>query len=92
MPLSPKSFVYACTSDTQVATITLNRPDRLNALTFEVYQELTDTFRALARGADHGADVERVERVDVHIRRARRDRVVEPPLHLDEAVSVVDGR
>jgi enoyl-CoA hydratase/carnithine racemase len=47
MPLSPKSFLYTCTSDTQVATITLNRPDRLNALTFEVYQELTDTFRAL---------------------------------------------
>jgi enoyl-CoA hydratase/carnithine racemase len=30
-----------------VATITLNRPERLNALTFEVYTELRDTFRAL---------------------------------------------
>src|SRR5690606_39910296 len=30
-----------------VATITLDRPDRLNALTFEVYEELRDTFRAL---------------------------------------------
>ena len=33
--------------DTAVATITLNRPERLNALTFEVYTELSDTFRAL---------------------------------------------
>ena len=30
-----------------VATITLNRPERLNALTFEIYRELTDTFLAL---------------------------------------------
>jgi enoyl-CoA hydratase/carnithine racemase len=30
-----------------VATITLNRPERLNALTFEVYAELRDAFRAL---------------------------------------------
>ena len=27
-----------------IATITLDRPDRLNALTFEVYRRLTDTF------------------------------------------------
>src|SRR4030095_15319512 len=29
------------------ATSTSNRPERLNALTFEVYRELTDTFAAL---------------------------------------------
>ena len=35
-----------------VATVTLNRPERKNSLTFESYDELRDTFRALknARG------------------------------------------
>jgi enoyl-CoA hydratase/carnithine racemase len=42
----PISFNYDC-SDEGVATLTLNRPERLNALTFEVYRELSDTFRAL---------------------------------------------
>ncbi len=32
---------------TGVVTLTLNRPDRLNALTFDVYDELRGTFRAL---------------------------------------------
>lgn len=44
--LTPKSFLYE-QSASGVATITLNRPQRLNALTFEVYRELTDTFAAL---------------------------------------------
>lgn len=47
MSLFPKSFLYEHDRDTSVATITLNRPERLNALTFEVYGELRDTFRAL---------------------------------------------
>jgi enoyl-CoA hydratase/carnithine racemase len=39
------SFLYAV--DAGIATITLNRPERLNALTFEVYKELRDTFQRL---------------------------------------------
>src|SRR4029079_17981578 len=42
----PTTFLYE-QDDSGIATITLNRPDRLNALTFEVYRELTDTFAAL---------------------------------------------
>jgi enoyl-CoA hydratase/carnithine racemase len=33
--------------EAEIATITLNRPERLNALTFEVYKELKDTFMRL---------------------------------------------
>ena len=47
MALSPRSFLYATDPATSVATLTLNRPERLNALTFEVYTELRDAFRAL---------------------------------------------
>lgn len=48
MSLAPKSFRYEVDASTGVATITLDRPDRLNALTFEVYEELRDTFVALS--------------------------------------------
>ncbi len=47
MPPTPRSFRYELDTEHDVATITLDRPDRLNALTFEVYEELRDTFRAL---------------------------------------------
>lgn len=42
---SPKSFLYE--QHDGIATITLNRPERLNAITFEVYRELTDLVAAL---------------------------------------------
>jgi enoyl-CoA hydratase/carnithine racemase len=42
---SPKHFLWEFANG--VATITLNRPERKNPLTFESYDELRDTFRAL---------------------------------------------
>lgn len=45
--IAPKSFRYELDPATRVATITLDRPERLNALTFEVYVELRETFDAL---------------------------------------------
>jgi enoyl-CoA hydratase/carnithine racemase len=47
MTLAARSFAYGHDTDNSVATITLDRPERLNALTFEVYDELRQTFRAL---------------------------------------------
>jgi enoyl-CoA hydratase/carnithine racemase len=48
--ISPKGFLFR--EDNGVATITLNRPERLNALTFDIYRELTDTFAALQNERD----------------------------------------
>jgi len=42
---SPKSFRYE--QHDGIGTITLNRPERLNAITFEVYHELTDFIAEL---------------------------------------------
>lgn len=47
MSIEPKSFLYDYDAATAVATITLNRPERLNALTFEVYEELREAFLQL---------------------------------------------
>ena len=52
--LNPKSFLYEVRDG--VAWVRLNRPERLNALTFEVYRELTDAFAAL----EHEAEVRAV--------------------------------
>ena len=43
--MEPRSFRY--TEQGAVATVRLDRPQSLNALTFEVYEELRDTFRGL---------------------------------------------
>ena len=43
---SPEHFLLAVVDG--VATVTLNRPERKNPLTFESYRELTDFFRACA--------------------------------------------
>jgi enoyl-CoA hydratase/carnithine racemase len=44
--LKPTSFRYE--EADAIATITLDRPDKLNALTFEIYAELRDLFATLA--------------------------------------------
>ena len=53
---TPEGFLYSLAPETGVATITLNRPDTLNSLTFAIYRELTDFFAAL----DHERDVRAV--------------------------------
>lgn len=72
MTITSKTFRYE--EDAAVATITLDRPDRLNALTFDVYAELRDLFATLAardsvhaivitgagRGFCSGGDVEEI--------------------------------
>jgi enoyl-CoA hydratase/carnithine racemase len=50
MPTTPRHFAWHV--EDRVATITLNRPERKNPLTFESYAELTATFRALAGAAE----------------------------------------
>lgn len=47
---APRHFGFAL--DTGVATVTLDRPERKNPLTFDSYAELRDLFRALAYADD----------------------------------------
>ncbi len=74
MPIQPTHFDYQLDPASGVATMTLNRPDRLNALTFEVYKELRHVFESLdtepgvraiiltgsGRGFCSGGDVESI--------------------------------
>src|SRR5262249_48098905 len=58
--IETKSFRSAV--DAQgVATLSLDRPERINALTFEVYAELERTFRALSTDRDVRAVILRGE-------------------------------
>src|SRR6187397_3444178 len=50
MIATPRHFDWRV--DGRVATITLNRPERKNPLTFESYEELIETFRALTTSTD----------------------------------------
>lgn len=45
-----RHFSYSCAAG--IATITLNRPDKKNPLTFDSYGELRDLFRALVYATD----------------------------------------
>ena len=44
-PIAPKGFRYTLTNG--VGTLTLDRADRLNSLTFAIYEELTEVLTAL---------------------------------------------
>ena len=48
--MTPRSFRYA--EHSAIARITFDRPDKLNALTFEVYRELTALLREIAKRRD----------------------------------------
>ena len=45
-------FGWRCSDDGRVATVTLNRPDKKNPLTFDSYAELRDLFRGLVYASD----------------------------------------
>ena len=47
-----RHFRWECSDDGRVATITLNRPEKKNPLTFDSYAELRDLFRGLAYASD----------------------------------------
>ncbi|HEX7748884.1 MAG TPA: enoyl-CoA hydratase family protein [Bordetella sp.] len=48
----PRNFLWQVSDDHKVATVTLNRPDRKNPLTFDSYAELRDLFRSLVYATD----------------------------------------
>ena len=52
MDYTARHFRWQCSDDGRVATITLNRPEKKNPLTFDSYAELRDLFRDLAYASD----------------------------------------
>ena len=49
---APRHFRWQASEDGRIATITLDRPEKKNPLTFESYAELRDLFRGLAAASD----------------------------------------
>ena len=49
---APKHFRWTVDADGRVATITLDRPEKKNPLTFDSYAELRDLFRGLVYASD----------------------------------------
>ena len=47
-----RHFGWQCSDDGRVATLTLDRPEKKNPLTFESYAELRDLFLALQQASD----------------------------------------
>jgi enoyl-CoA hydratase/carnithine racemase len=47
-----RHFQWQCSDDGRVATITLNRPEKKNPLTFDSYAELRDLFLGLQQASD----------------------------------------
>ena len=47
-----RHFAWHCSDDGRVATVTLNRPEKKNPLTFDSYAELRDLFLGLQRASD----------------------------------------
>ncbi|MCD0505311.1 enoyl-CoA hydratase family protein [Bordetella petrii] len=47
-----RTFLWNVSPDGKVATVTLNRPERKNPLTFDSYAELRDLFRGLVYATD----------------------------------------
>ena len=48
----PRHFLWSVSADGKVGTVTLNRPERKNPLTFDSYAELRDFFRGLCYASD----------------------------------------
>ena len=66
--------------DARVATITLDRPEKKNPLTFDSYAELRDLFRALATADDVRADAFVREVVAIHARLRALDSLAPGPV------------
>jgi len=49
---APRHFRWQASEDGRIATITLDRPEKKNPLTFDSYAELRDLFRGLAAASD----------------------------------------